>query len=54
MKAPYVPYAENLRHVLQTINGHLIAGYTAGGDAQPRRVESELLIQSALTGPRDR
>lgn len=32
-KAPYGPYAENLRHVLQAIDGHLIAGYTAGGDA---------------------
>ncbi|HYB22990.1 MAG TPA: macro domain-containing protein, partial [Solirubrobacteraceae bacterium] len=29
IKAPYGPYAENLRHVLQAINGHFIAGYTA-------------------------
>lgn len=32
-KAPHGPYAENLRHVLQAVNGHLIAGYTASGDA---------------------
>lgn len=32
VKAPYGPYAENLRHVLRTIEGHLIAGYADGGD----------------------
>ena len=32
-KAPYGPYAENLRHVLREIEGHLIAGYADGGDA---------------------
>jgi len=37
-KAPYGPYAENLRHVLQAVNGHLIAGYTAGGDAPTEQV----------------
>lgn len=31
--APYGPYAENLRHVLHAIEGHLIAGYDNGGDA---------------------
>jgi hypothetical protein len=31
--APYGPYAENLRHVLYAIEGHLIAGYDDGGDA---------------------
>jgi len=30
--APYGPYAENLRHVLHAIEGHLIAGYADGGD----------------------
>lgn len=30
--APYGPYAENLRHVLHAIEGHLIAGYENGGD----------------------
>lgn len=33
VKAPYGPYAENLRHVLLAIDGHLIAGYTGEGDA---------------------
>lgn len=33
VKAPYGPYAENLRHVLQKIEGHLVAGYADGGDA---------------------
>jgi O-acetyl-ADP-ribose deacetylase (regulator of RNase III) len=31
-KAPYGPYAENLRHVLNAIEGHWIAGYADGGD----------------------
>jgi O-acetyl-ADP-ribose deacetylase (regulator of RNase III) len=38
VKAPYGPYAENLRHVLQAVNGHLITGYTAGGDAPTEQV----------------
>lgn len=29
VKGPYGPYAENLRHVLVAIEGHLIAGYAA-------------------------
>ncbi len=32
-KAPYGPYAENLRHVLHAIEGHLVSGYADGGDA---------------------
>lgn len=32
-KAPYGPYAENLRHVLSHIEGHFISGY---GDAEDR------------------
>ncbi|MBD8890843.1 type II toxin-antitoxin system antitoxin DNA ADP-ribosyl glycohydrolase DarG [Roseibium litorale] len=31
-KAPYGPYAENLRHVLRDIEGHLLSGYADGGD----------------------
>lgn len=31
-KAAYGPYAENLRHVLQKIEGHMVAGYADGGD----------------------
>ncbi len=33
MKASYGPYAENLRHVLNAVEGHLISGYADGGDA---------------------
>lgn len=33
VKAPYGPYAENLRHVLRAVEGHLIDGYADGGDA---------------------
>jgi len=33
VKAPYGPYAENLRHVLHTVEGHLVSGYADGGDA---------------------
>jgi O-acetyl-ADP-ribose deacetylase (regulator of RNase III) len=33
VKAPFGPYAENLRHVLRDIEGHLISGYADGGDA---------------------
>lgn len=32
-KAPYGPYAENLRHVLHAVEGHMVAGYLDGGDA---------------------
>jgi len=32
IKGPYGPYAENLRHVLRAIEGHLISGYADGGD----------------------
>lgn len=33
VEAPYGPYAENLRHVLNAVEGHLVAGYADGGDA---------------------
>lgn len=33
VKHHYGPYAENLRHVLNAVEGHLIAGYADGGDA---------------------
>jgi O-acetyl-ADP-ribose deacetylase (regulator of RNase III) len=32
VKATYGPYAENLRHVLNAIEGHYISGYADGGD----------------------
>jgi O-acetyl-ADP-ribose deacetylase (regulator of RNase III) len=31
-KGHYGPYAENLRHVLRTVEGHLVSGYADGGD----------------------
>lgn len=38
-KAPYGPYAENLRHLLHTIDGHFIAGYADSGDAPDKQLE---------------
>jgi O-acetyl-ADP-ribose deacetylase (regulator of RNase III) len=38
-KGPYGPYAENLRHVLRTIEGHLVSGYADGGDAPDKQLE---------------
>lgn len=32
VKADYGPYAENLRHVLNEVEGHFISGYADGGD----------------------
>ena len=39
VKGPYGPYAENLRHVLVAIEGHLIAGYADGGDVPTKQLE---------------
>jgi O-acetyl-ADP-ribose deacetylase (regulator of RNase III) len=36
VKAPYGPYAENLRHVLKAVEGYYVAGYADGGDS-PRK-----------------
>ncbi|WP_017305239.1 macro domain-containing protein [Spirulina subsalsa] len=38
-KAPYGPYAENLRHVLNHIEGHFISGYGDGGDQPDKPLE---------------
>ena len=38
-KAPYGPYAEDLRHVLNEIEGHFISGYADGGDAPGKPLE---------------
>lgn len=38
-KGLYGPYAENLRHVLRAIEGHLVAGYADGGDAPDKQLE---------------
>lgn len=39
VKAPYGPYAENLRHVLAAIEGHLVMGYADGGDAPDKPIQ---------------
>jgi hypothetical protein len=41
----YGPYAENLRHVMNEIEGHLIVGYADGGDAPDKQLE---LVPGAL------
>jgi uncharacterized protein YwgA len=38
-KAPYGPYAKNLRHVLRAIEDHLLAGYADGGDGPDKQIE---------------
>lgn len=44
-KGPYGPYAENLRYVLNAVEGHLIAGYADGRDAPDKQLE---LVSGAL------
>jgi O-acetyl-ADP-ribose deacetylase (regulator of RNase III) len=38
-KGLYGPYAENLRHVLNAIEGHLLSGYADGGDTPDKQLE---------------
>lgn len=38
-KAPYGPYAENLRHVLHAVEGYLVSGYADGGDAPDKQLQ---------------
>lgn len=38
VKAPFGPYAENLRHVFNQIEGHFITGYNDGGDAPTKAI----------------
>lgn len=46
VEAHYGPYAENLRHVLQAVEGHLISGYADGGDAPDKSLS---LLPGATT-----
>jgi O-acetyl-ADP-ribose deacetylase (regulator of RNase III) len=39
IKHHYGPYADNLRHVLTRIEGHLVSGYHDGGDAPEKQLE---------------
>ena len=45
-KAPYGPYAQNLRHVLSVIEGHFISGYGDAEDQPDKRIE--LLPEAVL------
>ena len=38
-KGYYGPYAENLRHVLSVVEGHLISGYSDGGDQPDKQLK---------------
>jgi len=49
-QANYGPYAENLRHVLKHIEGHLITGYADGGDAPDKQLE---LVPGAVKDAQD-
>lgn len=49
-KALYGPYAENLRHVFQAIEGHLVSGYADGGDAPDKQIE---LVPGAVADASD-
>lgn len=39
IKHHYGPYADNLRHVLTKIEGHMVSGYRDGGDAPGKQLE---------------
>ncbi|MCY4385269.1 MAG: macro domain-containing protein [Nitrospinae bacterium] len=49
-EGPYGPYAENLRHVLTAIEGHLTSGYADGGDAPDKQLE---LVPGAVEDARE-
>ena len=38
-EGPYGPYAENLRHLLNEVEGHFISGYGDGGDRPDKQLE---------------
>jgi len=48
-KGPYGPYAENLRHVLSAIEGHLVSGYANGVDTPDKQLD---LVPGALEDAR--
>jgi hypothetical protein len=50
VKALYGPYAENLRHVLKAVEGHLISGYADGGDAPDKTLN---LVPGAVEDARN-
>ena len=46
VKALYGPYAENLRHLLLSVDGHMVSGYTDGIDDPEKQLE---LVPGAVT-----
>ena len=44
-KAIYGPYSENIRHILNQVEGHLVSGYADGGDTPGKELE---LVPGAL------
>ncbi len=48
-KGVYGPYAENLRHVLNAVEGHLLSGYADGGDNPEKQLE---LVPGAIEDAR--
>ena len=48
-KGLYGPYAENFRHVLKAVEGHLVSGYADGGDVPDKQLE---LVPGALDDAR--
>ena len=38
VKAPYGPYADNLRHVLNAVEGHFVTGFADGGDKPGKEI----------------
>ena len=49
-KAPYGPYAENLRHALRAVEGHFITGFAGSGDAPHKPLD---LVPGAVKDARD-
>lgn len=49
-RGPYGPYAENLRHVLRAIDGHLIVGYGDGEDnpEKPIQLKGDVLDRAQM------
>jgi O-acetyl-ADP-ribose deacetylase (regulator of RNase III) len=39
VKAPHGPYAKNLSHVLNAVEGHLLSGYYDGGDKPDKQIK---------------
>ncbi|MDA8026525.1 MAG: macro domain-containing protein [Actinomycetota bacterium] len=50
VKGTYGPYAENLRHTLNAIEGHMINGYADGGDTPAKLIE---LKEGAISEAQD-